>query len=93
METGKPRTGVRSRSHCAERWKEGTTPDFPVLIPLVDMANHQRNARVSWIIEDNACFHFKVHDTLGPGQEIFNNYGPKEVDERKSAGLTGHELR
>ena len=75
-----------ARSSFATKWREGTAPAFPVLVPLVDCANHRRDARVSWDVtrvNGGDRFIFATHDRLGPDQQVFNNYGPKGVEERK----------
>ncbi|EEP80234.1 predicted protein [Uncinocarpus reesii 1704] len=50
--------------------------DFSVLVPLVDISNHQPLAQVEWAtsLEKIGLI---VHKTLLPGEEVPNNYGPR----------------
>ncbi|CAK4034785.1 Ribosomal lysine N-methyltransferase set10 [Lecanosticta acicola] len=54
--------------------------DFPVLFPVLDIANHAPNARVSWQF-DPGQFSMSTKEILQPGSEVLNNYGPKRNDE------------
>jgi hypothetical protein len=62
----------------------GKAPDvFPVLIPLIDMLNHQPLNKVEWRPGGDGIG-FAVFKALQPGDEIFNNYGPKSNDQCES---------
>lgn len=50
--------------------------DFSVLVPLLDMTNHQPLAQVEWRTTPDGVG-LVVHKTLIPGEEVPNNYGPR----------------
>ncbi|WEW60793.1 hypothetical protein PRK78_006281 [Emydomyces testavorans] len=50
--------------------------DFSVLVPLLDMTNHQPLAKVEWRTTQHRIG-LMVHKTLMPGEEVPNNYGPR----------------
>lgn len=50
--------------------------DFSVLVPLLDMTNHQPLAQVEWRMTADGVG-LVVHKALVPGEEIPNNYGPR----------------
>lgn len=55
-------------------------PDVAMLIPLVDLLNHNPKAQVTWGgLEEK--FVFEAKDVYSPGQEVFNNYGQKGNEE------------
>ncbi|KAH7092983.1 hypothetical protein FB567DRAFT_514396 [Paraphoma chrysanthemicola] len=56
---------------------------FPILFPVVDILNHSAEAQVEWAFETNQSFSLKLlnGETFIPGQELFNNYAPKQNDE------------
>lgn len=54
--------------------------DFSVLFPVLDVPNHDNNARVNWVFNPGR-FRIDINDPIAAGQEIFNNYGPKANDE------------
>ena len=58
----------------------------PVLCPVFDVANHDPRAQVTWIIDEEGYTLFTA-DRYAPGAQIFNNYGPKGNEERKSSAL------
>jgi hypothetical protein len=51
-----------------------------VLLPLVDLPNHRPLAKVEWRAgeEDVGLL---VLEEIAPGQEIFNNYGPRNNEQ------------
>lgn len=56
---------------------------FPVLVPLVDIANYRPIAQVEW----QAGLHdvgLVIREPVEPGQQVFNNYGPKGNEHRKA---------
>jgi hypothetical protein len=55
----------------------------PILFPVVDLLNHSGSAKVEWDFQPRASFSLKLleGDTFQPGQELFNNYAPKQNDE------------
>lgn len=54
--------------------------DVAMLLPLVDLLNHNPGAKVSWGGQKDR-FVFESHDTIAAGQELFNNYGQKGNEE------------
>jgi len=55
----------------------------PILFPVVDILNHSVSARVEWDFQSRQSFALKCldGDSFQPGQELFNNYAPKQNDE------------
>jgi hypothetical protein len=55
----------------------------PILFPVVDILNHSVSAMVEWDFRPHASFFLKLldGDSFAPGQELFNNYAPKQNDE------------
>jgi hypothetical protein len=55
----------------------------PILFPVVDILNHSVSAKVEWDFQPHASFSLKLleGETFVPGQELFNNYAPKQNDE------------
>jgi hypothetical protein len=62
----------------------------PILLPGVDSLNHKRAQPVSWLFSSpsgdasdtsEATISLISHTAIGPGEEIFNNYGPKPNSE------------
>ncbi|KAJ2721685.1 hypothetical protein GGI07_003800 [Coemansia sp. Benny D115] len=51
-----------------------------VLLPLLDMVNHQARRRVTWLAHANGVG-FVTGSLLEGGQQVFNNYGPKSNEE------------
>jgi hypothetical protein len=55
----------------------------PILFPVIDILNHSATAKVEWDFNPHTSFSLKLleGDTFAPGQELFNNYAPKQNDE------------
>jgi hypothetical protein len=55
----------------------------PILFPVVDILNHSNSAKVEWDFQPHASFSLKLLDgeSFTSGQELFNNYAPKQNDE------------
>ncbi|KAI9673193.1 MAG: hypothetical protein M1817_003056 [Caeruleum heppii] len=53
---------------------------FPVLFPLVDILNHNPGAQIHWI-GGKESMDLVLEDGVQPGEEVFNNYGPKSNEE------------
>ncbi|KAJ2906983.1 hypothetical protein GGI21_003973, partial [Coemansia aciculifera] len=51
-----------------------------VLLPLLDMTNHHPETRVDWMV-DFGKITFPIDAVIEPGEQIFNNYGPKSNEE------------
>jgi hypothetical protein len=50
---------------------------FSVLLPLLDILNHKPLAKVEW--QPRTGFvGLQVLEDYGPGEEVFNNYGPRD---------------
>lgn len=65
-----------------ETWREFIKKEgpYPVLFPLVDIANHDPKARVEWFADaksDVKSVSIKNDEELKAGEQIFNNYAPK----------------
>jgi hypothetical protein len=56
---------------------------FPILFPVIDILNHSAEAQVEWAFQPHGSFSLKLlnEETISPGQELFNNYAPKQNDE------------
>lgn len=56
---------------------------MPILFPVVDILNHSVSARVEWDFQPHTSFSLKLLDgeIFTAGQELFNNYAPKQNDE------------
>jgi hypothetical protein len=56
---------------------------IPILFPVVDILNHSVSAKVEWEFQPYQSFALKCLEggSLRPGQELFNNYAPKQNDE------------
>lgn len=55
----------------------------PILFPVIDILNHSVTAKAEWDFQPHKSFSLKLldHSTFTPGQELFNNYAPKQNDE------------
>lgn len=55
----------------------------PILFPVVDILNHSATAKVEWDFNPHTSFSLKLleGEAFAPGQELFNNYAPKQNDE------------
>lgn len=60
----------------------------PALIPLVDMLNHKPYQKITWLKGADSLSLVSVEPTP-PGQELFNNYGPKGNAECKYSRRQG----
>jgi hypothetical protein len=56
---------------------------IPILFPVVDILNHSVSAKVEWDFQSHQSFTLKCleYESFQPGQELFNNYAPKQNDE------------
>lgn len=56
---------------------------MPILFPVVDILNHSVSAKVEWDFQPRASFSLKLLEgaAFKPGQELYNNYAPKQNDE------------
>lgn len=55
----------------------------PILFPVVDILNHSVTAKAEWDFTPNKSFTLKLLDgqKFSAGEELFNNYAPKQNDE------------
>ncbi len=53
----------------------------PILIPGLDLLNHNPSAKVSWVWDVNACA-LRVGESVEQGCQVWNNYDPKSNEER-----------
>lgn len=51
--------------------------DEAMLLPLIDLLNHDPKSKVNWVVEDG-CFTFSCDN---PGEQLYNNYGMKGNEE------------
>jgi hypothetical protein len=51
-----------------------------VLLPLIDATNHRPLAKVEWQAGDKSIG-LAVMEGLSPGQEVGNNYGPRNNEQ------------
>jgi len=56
----------------------------PVLIPGLDLLNHNPSSRVAWLW-DTTEYAIKNDEAISGGSQTLNNYGPKSNAERKSS--------
>lgn len=59
-----------------------STDQSEVLFPLVDALNHKPNTKITWSRNgdvDTGSLSFVAGQVFNPGDEIFNNYGPKVI--------------
>lgn len=54
----------------------------PVLIPGLDLMNHNPAAKVTWNWGHSECS-FSNNEVIRGGSQIWNNYGPKSNEERE----------
>ena len=64
----------------------------PVLCPVLDLANHDPSAHVSWIIEEGG-YTLLTEDVVTPGAQVLNNYGPKGNEERECDSIQSWNIR
>ncbi|KAF2178310.1 SET domain-containing protein [Zopfia rhizophila CBS 207.26] len=53
-------------------------PPFSILFPVVDSLNHAIQAKVDWEFEPLKLFTLKTLYDIYPGDEVLNNYAPKQ---------------
>ncbi|OBT86982.1 hypothetical protein VE02_04572 [Pseudogymnoascus sp. 03VT05] len=63
-------------------WREKIAEEgpYPVLFPLLDIANHDAKARVEWFVNAQGPvkdFSIITDGEIGAGEQVFNNYAPK----------------
>ncbi|KAF2642604.1 SET domain-containing protein [Massarina eburnea CBS 473.64] len=55
---------------------------FPILFPVIDILNHTATAKVDWAFQDDSFTVALVEqNTVSAGDQIFNNYAPKQNGE------------
>lgn len=54
---------------------------FPILFPVIDIANHSGNVRARWEYPEDKSFSLRLLEDVEEGAEVFNNYGPKQNGE------------
>ena len=62
--------------------QEPTKIDAPILIPGLDLLNHNPSARVAWLWNAKTCS-IQTDEVIPGEHQIWNNYGPKSNEERK----------
>ena len=63
----------------------------PVLIPGLDILNHDPSAKVSWVWDTNVCA-LRLNESIAGGCQVWNNYDPKSNEERGLAPVTPEML-
>jgi hypothetical protein len=76
---------LKSRSFPAYLLQETTKDtkfkqDEAMLLPVIDLLNHDPRAKVNWAVSEDGFFNFKS-DSVVPNQQLFNNYGMKGNEE------------
>ncbi|KAF2116071.1 hypothetical protein BDV96DRAFT_645419 [Lophiotrema nucula] len=56
-------------------------PTFPILFPVVDILNHSTTSKVLWNFIPSEDFSLRVQECVEAGEQIYNNYAPKQNDE------------
>lgn len=69
-------------SPVAKIWGIKESGVFPVLFPILDLANHDPGARVTWTVHAESVI-LTTADRIKAGTQLFNNYSPKGNEERK----------
>lgn len=72
-----------AREHVSALLPDGCgLDDFSILQPLFDIANHSMTAKYTWdVTSDPACCRLVCGDAYRPGDQVYNNYGPKSNSE------------
>lgn len=68
---------MESSAASSGDWKN---KQFSVLLPLVDLLNHRPLSKVEWQAGKDAVG-LSVFEDIEPGQEVDNNYGPKNNEQ------------
>ncbi|KAL8777928.1 MAG: hypothetical protein Q9213_007641 [Squamulea squamosa] len=82
-----PGSALASRTsgdHCKGTYNPDSSP---VLLPGLDLLNHDPAAKVTWQWTEKACS-IVTDEELRGGTEIFNNYAPKSNEECKEPSAT-----
>ncbi|KAJ9635134.1 hypothetical protein H2199_008620 [Coniosporium tulheliwenetii] len=53
---------------------------FPLLYPVLDIANHKLGAKAVWDFKEGS-FDLRIAEPISTGDQVFNNYGPKGNEE------------
>ena len=56
----------------------------PVLLPGLDILNHNPSAKMSWVWDANVCA-LRIEESISSGCQVWNNYDPKSNEERRFA--------
>jgi hypothetical protein len=67
-------------SSVVEASRLGEDGGVSVLLPLIDLPNHRPLAKVEWRA-GSSDIGMVVLEEVGPGQEISNNYGPRNNEQ------------
>lgn len=73
-----------SRSFISDPGMSKDNVSCPILLPVVDLLNHRFPSKVNWFF-NNGAFQLSIDEPVTKGQEIYNNYGGKGNEERKSS--------
>lgn len=62
-------------------YKTPECENLTMLVPIVDALNHKPNTAVQWDGGNGDAFTLSLCQSVSAGDEIFNNYGPKNNEE------------
>lgn len=79
-------------SSVVEASRLGEDSGVSVFLPLIDLPNHRPLAKVEWRA-GSSDVGMVVLEEIGPGQEISNNYGPRNNEQCLSYGPADNLLR
>ncbi|KAI9488531.1 hypothetical protein BDB00DRAFT_847661 [Zychaea mexicana] len=77
-------TVLSSRSFPYSLIDPGYDGPSEVLFPLLDALNHKPNTQITWMRNgdvENGSLSFVIGHDVAPGEQLFNNYGPKSNEE------------
>jgi len=82
LPAGGGRLGLSSEDANGEGEEGEEDDDFGVLVPVLDVGNHDLRARVEWDKEtEPGKVRLVTRETVGPGNQVCNNYGQKTNSE------------
>ena len=73
-----------SGTTTADQLRRLPADSFAVLYPVIDILNHRPAFNIQWI-PGKTHLSLAAGAPLEPGQAVWNNYGPKSNEERKTS--------
>ena len=89
-----PADQARPMGHDHHQHEELTklfSEGFPVLLPLLDILNYKPGARVEWQAR-YSYVGLQILEKFEGGQEVYNNYGPRDNETCKGLNLISQPL-